>query len=113
MIAMAFERGGLISMARGISWHVRAGLRSAQRGHSQSQLEQLVYGLAIGFTVLACAFSLGGYSGGAFNPAVAIGITAMGLNAAKNIWIHLLGEFGGGALAAAVFRFVSLEDVQR
>src|SRR5262245_14500844 len=31
------------------------------------------YGSAIGVTVAACAFALGGYSGGAFNPAVAIG----------------------------------------
>jgi aquaporin Z len=31
------------------------------------------YGLAIGFTVLAGAFAVGGISGGAFNPAVALG----------------------------------------
>ena len=71
------------------------------------------YGLAIGFTVVAAAFSLGGYSGGAFNPAVAIGITAMGLNAVANIWIHLVADFLGGAAAALVFRIVSPEDVQR
>lgn len=71
------------------------------------------YGLAIGFTVVACAFSLGGYSGGAFNPAVAIGITAMGLNAASNLWIHLVADLLGGAAAALVFRAVSPEDVQR
>ena len=33
------------------------------------------YGLAIGFTVLAGAYAVGGISGGAFNPAVAVGIT--------------------------------------
>src|ERR1700739_4799065 len=33
------------------------------------------YGLAIGFTVMTMAFGLGGISGGAFNPAVATGIT--------------------------------------
>ena len=32
------------------------------------------YGLAIGFTVLIGAFSVGSVSGGAFNPAVAVGI---------------------------------------
>ena len=37
------------------------------------------YGLAIGFTVLTGAFAVGDISGGAFNPAVAVGITAMGL----------------------------------
>lgn len=68
------------------------------------------YGLAIGFTVLACAFALGGYSGGAFNPAVAIGITVLGLNAAPNIWIHLVAELAAGALAAATFKFLNPED---
>ncbi len=71
------------------------------------------YGLAIGFTVVACAFALGGYSGGAFNPAVAVGITTMGLNAPANIWIHLVADFAGGAAAAYVFRVVSPDDVQR
>src|SRR3954471_698421 len=37
------------------------------------------YGLAIGFTVAAGAFSVGAISGGAFNPAVAIGAMVMGL----------------------------------
>ena len=71
------------------------------------------YGLAIGFTVVGAAFSLGGYSGGAFNPAVAIGITAMGLNAVSNLWIHLVADFLGGATASLVFRMVSPQDVQR
>ena len=31
------------------------------------------YGLAIGFTVMASAYAFGGLSGGAFNPAVAVG----------------------------------------
>ena len=31
------------------------------------------YGLAIGFTVLTGAFAVGGISGGAFNPAIALG----------------------------------------
>jgi aquaporin Z len=71
------------------------------------------YGLAIGFTVVAAAFALGSYSGGAFNPAVAVGITTMGLNAVANIWIHLVADFAGGAVAALVFRIVSPQDVQR
>lgn len=71
------------------------------------------YGLAIGFTVVAAAFALGGYSGGAFNPAVAIGITTMGLNAVANVWIHLVADLAGGAVAALLFRILSPEDVQR
>src|SRR6201993_1268715 len=53
------------------------------------------YGLAIGFTVLAGAFAVGGISGGAFNPAVAIGATTMGLSPWSNIWIYLVAEFLG------------------
>ncbi len=58
------------------------------------------YGLAIGFTVLAGAFAVGNISGGAFNPAVAVGITTMGLAAWPSIWIYWLAEFAAGAAAA-------------
>jgi aquaporin Z len=37
------------------------------------------YGLAIGFTVMVGAFAVGPVSGGAFNPAVGLGVTVMGL----------------------------------
>lgn len=62
------------------------------------------YGLAIGFTVLAGAFAVGGVSGGAFNPAVAVGITMMGLASMVNIWIYFVANFAGGAAAALIFK---------
>ncbi len=68
------------------------------------------YGLAIGFTVMTMAFAVGGISGGAFNPAVATGITVMHLSKVANFWLYLVGEFAGGALAATVFKFVNPED---
>ena len=68
------------------------------------------YGLAIGSTVLAGAFSVGGISGGAFNPAVAVGITTLGLAAAANIWIYLVADFAGAALAAIVFKIINPDD---
>jgi aquaporin Z len=68
------------------------------------------YGLAIGFTVATMAFALSGVSGGAFNPAVATGITVMHLAKAANFWIYLAGNFAGGALAAAAFKFINPED---
>ncbi|MCI0537393.1 MAG: aquaporin [Verrucomicrobiales bacterium] len=68
------------------------------------------YGLAIGFTVMTMAFALGGISGGAFNPAVAVGITVMHLAKAGNLWIYLLANLAGGALAAATFRCVNSDD---
>jgi len=62
------------------------------------------FGLAIGCTVMAAAYAGGSISGGAFNPAVAIGLTLMGLSTVGNLWIFLLGDLAGGALAALVFR---------
>jgi aquaporin Z len=67
------------------------------------------YGLAIGFTVLAGAYSVGAVSGGAFNPAVAIGATLMGLFSAANIWVYLVANFAAAAAAAAFFRIVDPE----
>lgn len=68
------------------------------------------YGLAIGFTVFACATGLGKISGGAFNPAVAIGASVMRAFAWSNIWIYLVGCFGGAALAAFVFNINNPDD---
>lgn len=68
------------------------------------------YGLAIGFTVATMAFALGGISGGAFNPAVAVGITVMHLAKGSNLWIYLVGNFAAGAIAAAIFRWINPED---
>ncbi len=65
------------------------------------------YGLAIGFTVLTGAYAVGAVSGGAFNPAVAVGITVMGLSSVANIWIFLIANLLGGAAAAAVFRYAN------
>ncbi len=68
------------------------------------------YGLAIGFTVVAGAYAVGPVSGGAFNPAVALGITLMKLKEMSNIWIYLVSELGAGALAAIVFKLVNPPD---
>jgi aquaporin Z len=68
------------------------------------------YGLAIGFTVLAGAFAVGGISGGVFNPAVALGITVMGLSPVANIWVYLLANFVGGALAGVAFKQINPQD---
>ena len=68
------------------------------------------YGLAIGFTVVAMAFALGGISGGAFNPAVAVGITVMGLAKISNLWIYLVGNFAAAIVAALTFKFINPDD---
>jgi len=68
------------------------------------------YGLAIGFTVMVGAFSVGNISGGAFNPAVAVGISVMGLSSWSNIWIYLVADFAGGAVAAGAFKVLNPAD---
>jgi aquaporin Z len=64
------------------------------------------YGLAIGFTVLVGAISVGWISGGAFNPAIALGASVFGAFKWSHIWIYLLADFLGGAAAAGAFLFV-------
>jgi aquaporin Z len=68
------------------------------------------YGLAIGMTVMTGAFAVGNISGGAFNPAVATGITMMGLSTWGNIWIYLVAELAAGAVAAAAFKTINPTD---
>ena len=69
------------------------------------------YGLAIGFTVLVGAFAVGSISGGAFNPAVAVGVGVMGLAKAGHIGALIGANFVGGALAGALFRFLNPDDL--
>ena len=65
------------------------------------------YGLAIGMTVAVAASAGGWISGGAFNPAVGIGATAMGVIFEDRNWDHLLiyilGPLLGGALASTIY----------
>lgn len=71
------------------------------------------YGIAIGFTVLAGAYAVGTVSGGVFNPAVALGITVMGLAQIGTIWIYLLANIAGAIAAALVFKVVNPSDMER
>lgn len=64
------------------------------------------YGLAIGLTVMAGAFSVGGISGAAFNPATATGLqiaqcVANDCSCLKHLWIYWVAPTTA-ALAAAV-----------
>ena len=65
------------------------------------------YGLAIGFTVFVCAVSVGGISGGAFNPAVGFGALLMGFASVKTFIIYLVVDLIGGAVAALTFKAVN------
>ena len=65
------------------------------------------YGLAIGMTVMTGAFAVGNISGGAFNPAVAVGITMMGVVGWDHIWIYLVANFAAGVAGAFVFNMIN------
>lgn len=68
------------------------------------------YGLAIGFTVVVCAFTFGPISGGAFNPAVAIGACLMKGFVWSDLWIYMVGCLGGGVIAGMVFNLNNPDD---
>tara|TARA_B100001115_G_C15785190_1_gene386612 strand:- start:236 stop:850 length:615 start_codon:yes stop_codon:yes gene_type:complete len=70
------------------------------------------YGLAIGFTVMASAYCVGGISGGAFNPAVAFGPALLDTFSGEgkdilNLWLYFLGPIFGGLIAFIVDKYIN------
>ena len=65
------------------------------------------YGLAIGMTVMTGAFAVGDISGGAFNPAVALGICILGMSSWANVWIYLVANFAAAVVAAVIFQLIN------
>jgi glycerol uptake facilitator-like aquaporin len=78
---------------------------------SKDQPGNQFFGLAIGFTVAAGAFAVGGVSGAAFNPAVAFGAMLMGLLNWGNFYIYLIANLLGGVVAAVTFTYLNPDDV--
>jgi len=77
---------------------------------SKDTLGNSYFGLAIGFTVLSGAFAVGDISGGAFNPAVAVGAASLGFITWRILWLHVLADLAGGALAAIAFKTLNPGD---
>jgi aquaporin Z len=77
---------------------------------SKDQPGNSFFGLAIGFTVAAGAFAVGGISGGAFNPAVDLGAAAGGLFAWTTLWIYLVVQVVAGAAAGLAFLVLNPGD---
>ena len=68
------------------------------------------YGLAIGMTVMTGAVAVGGVSGGAFNPAVGLGVFTMGLESAQQLGIYAGSDLAGGLVAALAYKAVNGSD---
>jgi aquaporin Z len=68
------------------------------------------YGIAIGMTTSALIYTLGSVSGSIFNPAVAVATCLVQFSSWNTLWIYLVSNFVGAALAALVFKYVNLED---
>lgn len=67
------------------------------------------FGLAIGLVIVAGAYAGGWISGGAYNPAVGIGLS-VGAGQFDHVWIYILGPCVGAALAALVFGVQEQEE---
>ena len=65
------------------------------------------YGLAIGSTVMVGAFATAGLCYGAFNPAVAVGLSVMGAAYCKFICITVAVNLVAGILAGLVYKITS------
>ncbi|PWV11106.1 putative aquaporin-like protein [Trypanosoma cruzi] len=73
------------------------------------------YGFAIGMTVLSASFAVGGFTGGAFNPAVATGtqlVGCIGGNCKPLIffWIYWVAPLGGSFLASIAYQILDTHD---
>jgi aquaporin Z len=79
-------------------------------GTSKATAGNSFYGLAIGMTVMTGAVAVGGVSGGAFNPAVALGVVTMGLESTKQLGVFVVSELAGAAVAALAYRAVNEAD---
>ena len=77
---------------------------------SKDHPDNSFYGLAIGFTVAAGAVAVGGVSGGAFNPAVAVAGVAMGMFSGSMIWMFVAAQAIAAVAAGLTFRAVNPAD---
>lgn len=69
------------------------------------------YGIAIGLAYMAAIYMFQSVSAGAFNPAVALGITMANITSWSSIWIYIVANFAGGILAAFLSQYVNGPEV--
>jgi aquaporin Z len=88
-------------------WLVNNVLNSAT---SKTNSGNSYYPIAIGFTIVVAAYAGGGISGGAYNPAIACGLTALGIKPLAGIWMFWVPNFLGAAAAAGMYRFINPDE---
>jgi len=67
-------------------------------------------GLAIGVTLIASGYSVGQISGGAFNPAVALGVIVSTPTQDRSVWVYIVGDFIGGIIAGLSWYVLNFEE---
>lgn len=85
--------------ALGTFFLVTSVLASATR--ERNNVGNPYYGIAIGFTVMVCAYAFGPISGGAFNPAV--GLIPVLHHKLDTVWVYWAGPMIGAVAAAIMF----------
>jgi aquaporin Z len=68
------------------------------------------YGIAIGFTIVVAAYAGGGISGGAYNPAIACGLSALGIKPLASIWMFIVPELLGAVAAAIMYKVINPDE---
>lgn len=68
--------------------------------------DQVHHGAAAGCTLASLTWALGSISGGAFNPAVALGASICGMYDWADCWIYLIGTLLGAAAAASAIQAI-------
>jgi aquaporin Z len=81
---------------------------------SKDVLPNNYFGFVIGMTVFVSASTLGNISGGAFNPAVGLGLAGAlggGAGDASHCWIYFVGPTLGSLIAVACYRCVEVRPL--
>jgi len=86
-------------------------------GTSKQLVNNGFYGLAIGFTVTVGAYTSGGISGGAFNPALVTGSMIVDILGGppymiSRIWLYWLAALLGSLAAPFVFKIISFTEFE-
>lgn len=98
----------LAAEALGTFWLVFGGCGSALLAAALPDLGIGFAGvsLAFGLSILTMAYTVGGISGGHFNPAVSIGLTVAGRLPARDLLPYVLAQLAGAVLAAAALYMI-------